>query len=305
MPSNNTHSSHSSPEKENDSSSTRHKAQHNTHSSSRRDPLRTQNRSNPSDVPTGELQPVDDPRARIRELEAQIRQLRDAQPPPREPEIRSIARPKRVSDVTMAEICDELGFEKDKWIDLRSCTRDCLSAARLNTKLNWKAQDPTKLGMAYNAIEQDFPELRRFEGKWGVERIAKDTWDNRKSYKSCSRNPSTYVGRRAAARREARRRRSRLSSPLVSPPRSPARSSGSPSPPTPGPSQPPRARPQARRIPSSDDDSGDDLLNFPDHQDAPELQEEEEEEEEEEEPNTKGKKRSKSGGGSSGKRRRS
>ncbi|KAJ7159370.1 hypothetical protein C8R43DRAFT_948299 [Mycena crocata] len=297
MPSSNTHSSHSSQEKENPSISHR-KAQHKAHSSSRRNPLTNQNRSDPSDV-----QPDGDTNARIRELEAQIHQLRDVHPPPREREIPSIARPKRVSDVTMAEICDALGFEKDKWIDLRSCTRDCLSAARLDTKLNWKAQDPTKLGMAYNAIEQDFPELRRFEGKWGVERIAKDTWDNRKSYKSCSRKPSTYVGRRAAARREARRQRSRLSSPLASPPRSPARSPGPPSPrspSTPGPSQPPRARRQPRRIPSSEDDSGDDLLNLY----APEQQQQEEEEEEGEDPSGKGKKRAKSGGGSSGKRRK-
>ncbi|KAJ7133656.1 hypothetical protein C8R43DRAFT_956501 [Mycena crocata] len=301
MPSSNTHSLHSSPEKENASSSTRRKAQHKAHSSSRRDPLRTQNRSDPSDVPSGQVRPVDDPNARIRELEAQIRQLRDAHPapPPREREITSIARPKRVCDVTMGEICDQLGFEKDKWIDLRSCTRDCLSAARLDTKLNWKAQDPAKLGMAYNAIEEDFPELRRFQGKWGVERIAKDTWDNRKSYKKCSHNPSTYVGRRTAARREARRRHSRFSSPPASHPRSPERSSGSPSPrrtPTPGPSQPSRVRPQPRRVPSSPEDSGDDLLNF-DHQDAAEQ-------EEEEDPSGKGKKRSRSGGGSSGKRRR-
>ncbi|KAJ7232400.1 hypothetical protein C8J57DRAFT_1480693 [Mycena rebaudengoi] len=193
-------------EKENGSrSQTKRKAG----STTGREPLRSRNDG------------ADDAAARIRELEAQVRQteaklqetearFREGDPelPPPPPRADTLPRPKRVSDVTMAEIRDELGFDKSKWIDLRSCTRDRLSAACLNPKLNWKAQDPSELGMAYNAIEADFPQLRRFEGKWGVERITKDTWDNRKSYKKCRDNPATYVARRIASRRESRRRRS-------------------------------------------------------------------------------------------------
>ncbi|KAJ7871996.1 hypothetical protein B0H14DRAFT_3567290 [Mycena olivaceomarginata] len=71
---------------------------------------------------------------------------------------------------------------KQKWNALRSCVHDPLRAARLNWDLPWKSQSTTKLGYAYNAIEDDFCELCRFVGQWDVHRIAKDVWDNRKTY---------------------------------------------------------------------------------------------------------------------------
>ncbi|KAJ7256668.1 hypothetical protein C8J57DRAFT_1472945 [Mycena rebaudengoi] len=285
MPS--THNKTSRREKENGS---RSQAKRKAGSTTGREPLRSRNDG------------ADDAAARIRELEAQVRQteaklqetearLREGDPalPPPPPRADTLPRPKRVSEVTMAEIQDELGFDKLKWIDLRSYTRDCLSAARLNPKLNWKAQDPSKLGMAYNAIEADFPQLRRFEGKWGVERITKDTWDNRKSYKKCRDNPATYVARRIASRRESRRRRSSPpTSPRLSPRNSSPPRSHSPRNQSPGPSQP-RPRPHRRRIESDDD------LQFSDGPDA-------EQEEDEEVSGEKGRKRTKSGGGSPSKR---
>ncbi|KAF8175431.1 hypothetical protein K438DRAFT_1771054 [Mycena galopus ATCC 62051] len=301
------------PSKENDST-TPSQARRKHRSSSRREPLRGQNRrgNTPNDA-----QPEDETTARIRELEEKIRlaetklqhteaRLRDAQAPaqsaPQYEKTDVISRPKRVSDVTMEQIRDQLGFEKSKWNDLRSCARDCLSAARLDTKLHWKAQDTSKLAMAYNAIEHDFPALRRFEGKWAVARIAKDIWDNRKSYKSCMRKPSTYVGRRAAARREARGtsvHRSSSSSHGLSPPPPSGTRAGTGSP-TPGPSQP-RKRPRPRPIPrsSSSDDTSDDLLEFSDHEHPHDV-----DEEQEEDSVRKGKKRTKQGGGSPSKRTR-
>ncbi|KAF8144786.1 hypothetical protein K438DRAFT_1873153 [Mycena galopus ATCC 62051] len=202
----------------------------------------------------------------------------------------------------MEQICDQLGFEKSNWNDLRSCARDCLSAAHLDTKLHWKAQDTSKLAMAYNAIEHDFPALRRFERKWAVERIAKDIWDNCKSYKSCIRKPSMYVSRHTAAHHEARGtlfHRSSSSS-RVMPPPSPSGARAGTGSPTPGPLQP-RTRPRPCPIPrlSSSDDTSDDLLEFSDHEHPHDV-----DEEQEEDSVRKGKKRVKQSGGSPSKQTR-
>lgn len=56
--------------------------------------------------------------AKLQETEARLREGDPALPPP-PPRADTLPRPKRVSDVTMAEIRDELGFDKSKWIDLR------------------------------------------------------------------------------------------------------------------------------------------------------------------------------------------
>ncbi|KAJ7607438.1 hypothetical protein DFH06DRAFT_1249889 [Mycena polygramma] len=45
-----------------------------------------------------------------------------------------------------------------------------------------EAQKP-KFAMAYNAVEEKFPIPRRCEGQWGIDRIAKQIWGNRKSYR--------------------------------------------------------------------------------------------------------------------------
>ncbi|KAF8125904.1 hypothetical protein K438DRAFT_1790832 [Mycena galopus ATCC 62051] len=188
-----------------------------------------------------------------------------------------IGAPSRLSDVTMKEIRTHLGYDRKRWSALRACVRDCLRAARLNWDSNWKSQSTTKLGYAFNAIEDDFPELRRFNGQWAVNRIAKDVWDNHKTYMHCVDQPSTYIGRRAAQRR-ARGGAAGTNSPRHSP--------------TPGPSQPhpqPRRRLRAPSSSSSDDD--DDLLNFNDDQYHDSVGEEEEDGK-----GGKGKKRAKGSG---------
>ncbi|KAJ7312329.1 hypothetical protein DFH08DRAFT_877740 [Mycena albidolilacea] len=207
-----------------------------------------------------------------------------------------IPAPSRVSEVTMEAIRAHLGYDKRKWSALRSCVRDSLRAARLNWDLPWKSQSTTKLGYAYNAVEDDFRELRRFVGQWAVHRIAKDVWDNHKTYLNCVDKPSTYIGRRAAERHGA----GGSSRHTTSPPRVPSPRHSSPrTSPTPGPSQS-CARPLRRRIDSSSSsgNSSDDLLQFSDGELPNDL------EEEEDDPSGRGKKRVRSSGGSSPKRRR-
>jgi len=254
--------------------------------------------------------------ALLRETQAQLRtteaRLQDQGNTEKSPTTHSneaqnsrIAVPSRLSDVTMHEIRTHLGYNKSKWSALRACVRDCLRAARLNWNADWRSQSTTKRGYAYNAIEADFPELRRFEGQWAVNRIAKDVWDNRKTYINCINNPSTYIGRRAAQRQGGGRSAQHSSSPTRAPlPRPSGAAPESPQPsgsalespnrsPTPGPSRPHR---RLVRINSSSD-SGDDLLNFSDNQNP-----DGKDEEDEDGQDGKGKKRAKSSGGSSPKR---
>ncbi|KAF7350734.1 hypothetical protein MSAN_01634500 [Mycena sanguinolenta] len=268
---------------------------------------------------------------RIRELEGLLREAQDRLratevrlgergdavhgSPTRRNESR-VPAPSRLSDITMEEIRTQLGYDKKRWNALRACIRDCLSAARLDWNHNWKSQSTTKRGYAYNAVEDDFPELRRFEGQWAVNHIAKNVWDNRKTYINCIDNPSTYFGRRAAQRHlddgvggtGSRRASSPTPAPSVRnitppPQESPTRSSSA------GPSQ---LRPQLRRrarapssSSSSSSDDEDDLLEFDDDQDPDSAgQEGEREEGEANENSGTGTKRAKSSGGSSSKRQK-
>ena len=134
--------------------------------------------------------------------------------------------------------------------------------------------------------------LRRFEGQWGIDRIAKQTWGNRKSYQSCVNNPSTYRGSR------------RQWSPSTSPSQSAtARRERDPTPPrvrspSAGPSQP--QRPAPRRIISSDDEDDDDLMDFDDHNQQPD---DDDEGEEESPKDPKGKKRAALGDGGAPRKR--
>ncbi|KAJ7071747.1 hypothetical protein B0H15DRAFT_957595 [Mycena belliarum] len=253
--------------------------------------------------------------ALLRETQAQLRtteaRLQEQRATEQGPTTRSQGRDNsrigvlsRLSDVTMREIRTRMGFDRSKWRALRSCVRDCLRAARLNWDADWRSQSTTKRGYAYNAIEDDFPELRRFEGQWAVNRIAKDVWDNRKTYINCVDNPSTYIGRRAAQRQRGRgsidTSSRHSSSPLPTPPSQPDSPNRSP---TPGPSHaPPRPRPRVIRSPSSSPDSGDDLMKFSDHQSSGE--EDEDGGEEDEDDHQHGKRHARSSGGSSSKRRR-
>ncbi|KAJ6462971.1 hypothetical protein C8R45DRAFT_1013372 [Mycena sanguinolenta] len=246
---------------------------------------------------------------RLRTAEARLQDRGDTEqnsPTPRNNvQCSRIAVPSRLSDVTMKDIRANVGYDRKRWSALRACVRDCLRAARLNWDGNWKSQSTTKLGYAFNAVEDDFPELRRFEGQWAVNRIAKDVWDNRKTYIHCADKPSTYIGRRAAQRRAAGSagtdpQRGASPTPAPSPRNSPAPVPDSPRrSPSPGPSQ---LRPQPRRrarAPSSSSSDDDDLVNFDDDQHPDDA-----EEEEEVDKGGKGKKRAKGNGGPRSKRRK-
>ncbi|KAF7361102.1 hypothetical protein MSAN_01141800 [Mycena sanguinolenta] len=215
-----------------------------------------------------------------------------------------IPAPSRISDVTMSEIRSELGYTKQQWNAVRSCVRDCLSAARLDWDAHWKSQSTTKLGYAFNAVEDDFPELRRFDGQWAVNRIAKDVWDNRKTYIHCVDKPSTYIGRRTA-QRHAGDGSAHTGSQRSTPPDGPAslRSTsahGSPQhTPSPGPSRP-APRPLRRpRAPSSSSSSSSD-----DDDDLEKVDDTDDEEEEETDEAGRSKKRTKASGGLPAKRQK-
>ncbi|KAF8173006.1 hypothetical protein K438DRAFT_1847436 [Mycena galopus ATCC 62051] len=206
----------------------------------------------------------------------------------------------------MKEIRTNLGYDRKRWSALRACIRDCLRAARLNWDSNWKSQSTTKLGYAFNAIEDDFPELRRFEGQWAVNRITKDVWDNHKTYINCADNPSTYIGRRAAQRRasdgtagngtESQRRSSVTPTP---PPRNSSAPDTHSRSPTPGPSRP-CAQPRCRaRAPSSSSDDDDALVECDDDEHLDDA-----EEQVEDDKGGKGKKRAKGSGAPPSKRQK-
>ncbi|KAJ7195772.1 hypothetical protein GGX14DRAFT_674316 [Mycena pura] len=155
------------------------------------------------------------------------------------------------SKVKMEDLQEQLGADSLEWNPIHTVVRDALSSAQLNPGCNWKAQNPSKLAMAYNAVEEKFLALRRCEGQYGVDRLAKQAWSNRKSYQTCVSNPGTYHGRRAAARR--------------SPPCSPVA----------GPSQPHR-RARLQRV-DDEDDEDDGLMHFQESQDEGDGAEDEEE----------------------------
>ncbi|KAJ7244672.1 hypothetical protein C8J57DRAFT_1680502 [Mycena rebaudengoi] len=143
----------------------------------------------------------------------------------------SIPRPPNAAKVKMEALREMLNIEKMEWNAIRTATREALTAAQLDMERNWKAQKPSKLAMAYNTVEEKFPILRQCEGQWGVDRIAKQTLSNRKSYQSCISNPATYRGRRAAARHTAARRGAATRrTPSHTPPATPSRTSATPTP---------------------------------------------------------------------------
>ncbi|KAJ7330273.1 hypothetical protein DFH08DRAFT_966842 [Mycena albidolilacea] len=193
----------------------------------------------------------------------------------------SIPRPCNAAKVRMEELREMLDIEKMEWNAIRTATRDALTAAQLDMERNWKAQKPSKLAMAYNAVEEKFPILRQCEGQWGVDRIAKQTLSNRKSYQRCVHNTATYRGRRAVARRTAARRAASARRTFShTPPATPSCTSAIPasSPrrsPSAGPSQP-RRRAQPLRVSSFDSDEDlmdldDDVQDNGDEDDEPKL----------------------------------
>ncbi|KAJ7192653.1 hypothetical protein GGX14DRAFT_701343 [Mycena pura] len=113
------------------------------------------------------------------------------------------------------------------------------------------------------SVREDYPEMARFEGLWGLDRIAKQVWDNRNSYQHALNNPDSTRSRRAAAGRNTTAG-TPYREPATSPapdtpspmrPRSPTPSQPHPRSPTPGPSQPRRhAVPSISHGGSDDDD---------------------------------------------------
>ncbi|KAJ7882541.1 hypothetical protein B0H14DRAFT_3433342 [Mycena olivaceomarginata] len=107
--------------------------------------------------------------------------------------------------------------------------RPTATSTRLNWGENWKSQWSDKLSKAYNAIEEAFPETRRFKGQWAINRTA-----------SC--HPT----------------RRRATSPRTSP-SLPARTS--PISPTPGPLRPRHCSPINSDDDDNDDGQGEDVFH--------------------------------------------
>ncbi|KAJ7348165.1 hypothetical protein DFH08DRAFT_1080268 [Mycena albidolilacea] len=200
----------SAPNKSTGSTSRRTKQKNHT---SARTPLGTHDENVPKSVRQGQLHEL---QAQVRRMQSELDRAHAAEqaavahaaaaenpapPQPSDAPAGSIPRPNNMSNVKMEDLQQQLGFDTAQWNVLRTCVCDALSAACLDREAKWKAQPPGKLSMAYNAIEEDFPQLRRFSGQWAVHRIAQQSWSNHRSYRSCVGNESTYRGRKAAARR--------------------------------------------------------------------------------------------------------
>ncbi|KAJ7331373.1 hypothetical protein DFH08DRAFT_966387 [Mycena albidolilacea] len=183
----------------------------------------------------------------------------------------------------MRQIREDLGYDKTQWNSFRTYCRDAATSARLNWGENWKSQRSDKLSKAYNAIEEAFPETRRFKGQWAIDRTVKQFWDNRKTYRSCVNNKSTYCGRQVAARRAARA----ATSPRTSP--SPLACT-SPISPMPGPSRP-RRRPPIDSDDDDDDGQGEDVFQPASDEDTEHNRGDEGEDEDEMSEKAKGKRK--------------
>ncbi|KAJ4000477.1 hypothetical protein F5050DRAFT_502381 [Lentinula boryana] len=104
---------------------------------------------------------------------------------------RVIPRPAGASRVETKVIRTALGYDKEKWNVLLSCVRDNLAAAQLDWSTTWKAQKPEKLAEVFNAVEEHFPDTRRFADHWAVNRIAHQYWSQRKHQLRIMRNPTS------------------------------------------------------------------------------------------------------------------
>ncbi|KAJ7215487.1 hypothetical protein GGX14DRAFT_391917 [Mycena pura] len=132
----------------------------------------------------------------VRELRAQVAVLKEAN--------------ERLTNADV--IKDHLGvdvpgsnYSKEDWMYFRRMTRAALAAGCLKVGQSWKMQDPVKVGRVYNLLQHDFPEMWRFEGLWGLERVVQECWGNGKAYSRSFKNPDSYRSRRRAARRADRR----------------------------------------------------------------------------------------------------
>ncbi|KAJ7199453.1 hypothetical protein GGX14DRAFT_468006, partial [Mycena pura] len=155
----------------------------------------------------------------------------------------SIERPKRASKVAMSVIRSHMGYDKPKWNAYRLAIHVALHAARLDRGSDWPSQDPIRLARAYNSVKDEFPEAQRFQGLWGIDRVAKQYWDNRCGHQRAIKNPNSYRSRQATHHRGGDL------GPAPSPPVSPSTLTSPPPPPR-------RIRQPLHRI-LSDDEDGD------------------------------------------------
>ncbi|KAJ7191811.1 hypothetical protein GGX14DRAFT_406911 [Mycena pura] len=173
-----------------------------------------------------------------------------------------IPRPLNISEVPISMIKDHLGvdvpgsnYSKEDWMYFRRMIRAALAAGCLKVGQSWKMQDPVKVGRVYNLLQHDFPEMRRFEGLWGLERVVQECWGNGKAYSRSIKNPDSYRSRRRATRRVDRRASPRRST-------TPSVHSGAeghvsqPASPVAGPSNPRRPTRRLMRVDSAEDDLG-------------------------------------------------
>ncbi|KAA1467733.1 hypothetical protein DENSPDRAFT_260700 [Dentipellis sp. KUC8613] len=131
----------------------------------------------------------------------------------REVEDGSILRPSNICNVKIRDIREYLnmhGRENDElWNDVRNSIRSHMDAARLEGEEYFKAQRPKKLSRIYDAVEEQFPALRRFRNSWATEFLVKQTFSGRRSYRSAKNHQESY---RSRQRRERLSRAQRSSS---------------------------------------------------------------------------------------------
>ncbi|KAJ7488651.1 hypothetical protein B0H11DRAFT_2012458 [Mycena galericulata] len=127
------------------------------------------------------------------------------------PEDRSIARPRNMAKVTINDIRNELdlaGAENDQqWADIRGDVRRFMDAGMLDLKLGWKEQDNRRLGKVYNAIEDAYPELRRFRAQWATTFLVHESFGAQRTYKNCKGKDGSFRMRMRKTRMSQRERR--------------------------------------------------------------------------------------------------
>ncbi|KAF8877396.1 hypothetical protein BD779DRAFT_1475273, partial [Infundibulicybe gibba] len=77
----------------------------------------------------------------------------------------------------------------------KSTVRDYLRAGRVEWSRGWKGQRVRKLGKIYDAIEAEFPVLRRFLGSWGTEYLVKAAFNSHRTYTACKDDGLKYRGK--------------------------------------------------------------------------------------------------------------
>ncbi|KAJ3745032.1 hypothetical protein DFH05DRAFT_1112443 [Lentinula detonsa] len=80
--------------------------------------------------------------------------------------------------VPMQHIRTKIGYDQREWNRLRTCLRENIVIAKLKWSLHWRFQKPEKLRQIYDAVENQFPEMRRFAEQWAAKAMTKVFWDS-------------------------------------------------------------------------------------------------------------------------------